>query len=414
MTNHNNVAITPTKNFPELRFFQFDDNWEKKKLGEIAKISAGATPNTLKKEYWNGNIRWMNSGELNLKRVYEVENRISTIGLSKSSTKILPKFCVLIGLAGQGRTRGTVAMNMVELCTNQSIASIFPNDNLFNSDFLYHNLDNRYIELRGLSTGDGGRGGLNLQIIKKIIVNFPSIPEQKRIASFFTVLDKKISEMKQKKNLLELYKKGVMQKLFSQELRFKDENGKDFPNWDIKKLGSVLMKNSNKNKGQNYSLVQSVSNKHGFINQDEMFEDRRIASKDTSNYYVIKKGHFAYNPSRIDVGSLAYKFDDEISIISPLYISFSAINEMIKDEYLLNWFVTEQFVKQMNRSFEGSVRNTLSYDSLRKITITIPCIKEQTKISQILAAIQDKINLTESQILQTGQFKKGLIQKMLI
>ncbi len=84
--------------------------------------------------------------------------------------------------------------------------------------------------------------------------------------------------------------------------------------------------------------MQSVSNKHGFINQDEYFENRRVASKDTSNYYVIKKGFFAYNPSRIDVGSLAYKFDDEISIISPLYVSFQANKEKIIDEFLLNWF----------------------------------------------------------------------------
>lgn len=197
-------------------------------------------------------------------------------------------------------------------------------------------------------------------------------------------------------------------------LRFRQDNGKEFPNWEMKKLGEVFIKNSNKNKGQKYSLVQSVSNKYGFINQDEMFEDRRVASKDTSNYYVIEKGHFAYNPSRIDVGSLAYKFDDEISTISPLYISFRAKKENLNDDYLLNWFNTEQFIKQMNSSFEGSVRNTLSYESLVKMVISIPCLEEQTKIANFLTAIDVKINRTENQIQQTQQFKKGLLQKMFV
>src|SRR5690554_2675000 len=89
--------------------------------------------------------------------------------------------------------------------------------------------------------------------------------------------------------------------------------------WERIPLKNILIKNSTKNKNQKYTLVQSVSKIHGFINQDEFFENRRVASKDTSNYYVIKKGAFAYNPSRIDIGSLAYKFDDKTSIISPLY-----------------------------------------------------------------------------------------------
>ena len=125
---------------PKLRFKEFEGSWLETTIGEISpKIIAGGTPSTLKPEFWNGNIRWMNSGELNLKRVYEVENRITEEGLEKSSTKLIPLGCVLIGLAGQGKTRGTVAINMVDLCTNQSIASIHPNPKVFDEDFLYCN-----------------------------------------------------------------------------------------------------------------------------------------------------------------------------------------------------------------------------------------------------------------------------------
>src|SRR5690606_9153345 len=104
-------------------------------------------------------------------------------------------------LAGQGKTRGTVAMNMIELCTNQSIASIFPNNNMFYSEFVYQNLDGRYDEIRRMSTGDGGRGGLNLQIIKSIQLSFPQLPEQQKIAQFLTAVDTKIQQLTTKKQL---------------------------------------------------------------------------------------------------------------------------------------------------------------------------------------------------------------------
>lgn len=189
-------------------------DWVNTSIGQIASVFAGATPSTLKKEYWGGEVRWMNSGELNLKRVYEVENRISELGLKKSSTKLLPKHCVLIGLAGQGKTRGPVAMNYVELCTNQSIAAILPNKKLFDSKFLYHNLDNRYNELRLMSKGDGGRGGLNLQIIKAVKINLPCLYEQNKISSFLDKIDSKIDLNENQIRLTQQWRKGLLQKMF--------------------------------------------------------------------------------------------------------------------------------------------------------------------------------------------------------
>jgi type I restriction enzyme S subunit len=155
----------------ETRLPGFKGEWEVKRIGEFTDCTAGGTPSTSVPQYWGGTIRWMSSGELNLKKVHEVDGRITDRGLRESSTKIVPARCVLIGLAGQGKTRGTVAMNTVELCTNQSIAAIFPNER-FSPEYLYYNLDTRYEELRSMSTGDGGRGGLNLRIIRSIEVPF--------------------------------------------------------------------------------------------------------------------------------------------------------------------------------------------------------------------------------------------------
>ena len=200
--------------------FKADDGsefgeWETTTLGQIAKnISAGATPSTLKEEYWGGHIKWMSSGELNYKHVYDVEKTITELGFKSSSTKLLPKHCVLIGLAGQGKTRGTVAINYIELCTNQSIAAIHPNPKAFDYRFIFFNLDMRYQELRGLSTGDGGRGGLNLQIIRGIELELPCLEEQTKIANFLSSIDQKIEVVAQQIEQAKLWKKGLLQQMF--------------------------------------------------------------------------------------------------------------------------------------------------------------------------------------------------------
>ena len=209
-TKSNNTKITELGEIPE--------DWEVKKLGEFTRIQAGGTPSTLFEEYWNGNIRWMNSGELNMKRVYEVEGRITELGLANSSTHLFPKNCVLIGLAGQGKTRGTAAINYVELCTNQSIAAIFPSFS-HNSEFLYQNIDNRYNELRELSDGGGGRGGLNLKIIGNLEIALPPKEEQNSIAKILSDMDNEIDLLNTKLEKYRNLKTAMMQQLLTGKIR---------------------------------------------------------------------------------------------------------------------------------------------------------------------------------------------------
>ncbi len=180
--------------------------------------------------------------------------------------------------------------------------------------------------------------------------------------------------------------------------------------WQLQPLRKVLIKNSKKNKSLKHNLVQSVSNKHGFINQEDYFDNRRVASKDTSNYYVIKKGYFAYNPSRIDVGSLAYQHENITSIISPLYVSFQANYEEVDDIFLLNWFFSDQFSSQL--IFEGGVRNTLSYENLVQINITLPSIPEQQKIASCLSSLDEVIELHTQKLELLQEHKKGLLQNL--
>lgn len=196
----------------------FNAPWERKRIGEFTGCVAGGTPSTTVPEYWNGDVRWMTSGELNLKVVRDVEGRITREGVSHSAAQLLPANCVLVGLAGQGKTRGTVAINLVPLTTNQSVAAVLP-DARFNPRFLYYNLDMRYEEVRGMSTGAAGRGGLNLSIIKTISVPFPEVEEQDAIAAVLSDMDSEIDALMFRRAKVRDIKFAMMQSLLSGRVR---------------------------------------------------------------------------------------------------------------------------------------------------------------------------------------------------
>jgi len=195
----------------------FSGKWEMKQVASFTNCVAGGTPSTLVRSYWDGSIKWMSSGDLHLKRVKDVPGRITQAGLDNSAATILPKQCVLIGLAGQGKTRGTVAINLTELSTNQSIGAILPNGT-FVPDYLFHNLDRRYTELRELSSG-GGRGGLNLKLLGSLEIPLPSIHEQAAIASVLSDMDAQISALEARRNKTRALKQGMMQELLTGKTR---------------------------------------------------------------------------------------------------------------------------------------------------------------------------------------------------
>ena len=201
----------------------FSDRWEHIRIGEFTDCTAGGTPSTRVDQFWGGEIPWMSSGDLHQKRVQTVEGRITEEGLNNSSTKWIPERCVLIGLAGQGKTRGTVAMNLIRLCTNQSIAAIFPSE-AYDPDFLYHNLDWRYEELRELSAGDGGRGGLNLTLIRSILVPKPSLEEQRAVAAVLADMDADINATESRLTKARAFKQAMAQALLTGRIRLVEPN----------------------------------------------------------------------------------------------------------------------------------------------------------------------------------------------
>ncbi|EAP3870449.1 restriction endonuclease subunit S [Salmonella enterica subsp. enterica serovar Montevideo] len=192
-------------------------------LGQIAKkIYSGGTPDTKKNEYWeNGNIPWMSSGEVNLKIVYETEKFITETGLKNSSAKFVPKNSIVMALAGQGKTRGKVARTRIDLTTNQSLAAITLDEKTSCSDYIFHFLETQYEALRQLSSGNSGRGGLNLQMISayKVPIPCPKNPEKSlaiqaeivRILDKFTALTAELTaELTERKKQYNYYRDQLL------------------------------------------------------------------------------------------------------------------------------------------------------------------------------------------------------------
>ena len=187
---------------------------EYKKLEDICECYAGATPNTKRIEYWeNGTIPWMSSGEVNKGVVWETEKKITQLGYDSSSTKMVPANTVVVALAGQGKTRGSVAIVRIPLCTNQSLCSLVTKGDV-NPDFLYHYLKGQYLTLRKISSGDGTRGGLNLKMINAFEIPVPPLPVQEeivRILDHFTALTAELqAELQARQEQYEYYRNKLL------------------------------------------------------------------------------------------------------------------------------------------------------------------------------------------------------------
>ncbi len=241
---------------------------------------------------------------------------------------------------------------------------------------------------------------INISNFAESYIGIPSRPEQAKIANLLLAIDKRIATQNKIIEDLKKLKSAIIDRCYSLRTN--------------KILLSKLLKQCTKRNHDNLNLqVLSVSNKYGFIAQSDQFEDREVASEDTSNYKVIEKDMFAYNPARINVGSIALCETKNKGIVSPMYICFVTKSNLLSG-YLKYYFISQIFKHEMNKRLEGSVRLCLTFDSLCNIAISLPDIKEQTKVSQYLTSMENKINL-EEKILETYIFqRKYLLQQMFI
>jgi type I restriction enzyme S subunit len=199
----------------------FNHPWQEALIGNVGAVIVGGTPRTSVDKYWNGTVPWMVSGDVNLKKISDVPGRITEQGLRYSNATLVAPPTVAIGLAGQGKTRGTVALILCKLCTNQSIALIQGDARVLENTYLLYNLEFRYNELRSRSAGDG-RAGLSKHLIEQIPVPLPTKPEQTKIAEVLSTVDRAIEQTEALIAKQQRIKTGLMQDLLTRGI---DEHG---------------------------------------------------------------------------------------------------------------------------------------------------------------------------------------------
>lgn len=395
------------------------EDWEVKRISDFTSIITGGTPSTQRPEYWGGSIMWMSSGELNKKFVFDVEGRITTEGLLNSSTHIIPPFCVLIGLAGQGKTRGTAAYNYISLCTNQSIAAILPNDK-YNSLYLYYVVDSKYEYLRLLSSGDGGRGGLNKNLLNSLEISFPkTIAEQQAIAEALGDIDGLIATLDKKIAKKRLIKQGAMSQLLTGKKRLP---GFSDP-WVEKKLGEIgytysgLTGKSKDDFGQgNAKYITFLNVLANPILKENLFGSITIRENEQQN--KVQFGDLFFNTSSEtpeDVGTCAVL----LSYHEELYLNSFCFGYRLTDDNVLGLYLAYYFRSRLGRQLmtslaQGATRYNLSKELFNASRIILPETKdEQIAIATMLNDMDKEIDDLEAQRDKYRLLKSGMMQKLL-
>ena len=372
-----------------------------KKIKEFANCYAGATPSTKERKYWeNGTIPWLSSGEVNKKHISFADNFITKIGYDSCSTKMIPANTVVMALAGQGKTRGTVAITEIELCTNQSLASIVTNETVDDKFLLYY-LETQYSNLRAISSGDGTRGELNLNIINEYSVFLASLPEQKKIAAFFTLLDRRIQKQRQLVECLKTYKRGYFRYLLS------TFTTKEYL------LNDIIFEYTEKaTSNRQYPILSSTMN--GIKLQTTYF-NKYAASENTIGYKIVPYGYFTYR-SMSDTGEFHFNYQDIIDkgIVSPAYPVFcvSEFHNSRFVEYILN--ETDFIKSQLMIAKEGGTRYALSFPKFQRLRIQLPDKFIQDKVAEQIVLFERKISSEEKVLLSFEVQKKHLLQQMFI
>jgi type I restriction enzyme S subunit len=409
-------------NVPKLRFPGFDGEWEKIKLGNKIEIISGFA--------FKGDL----FGDVGRKLV--IPKNFTKIGYGNFTpkfTKFTTEECdeklacnegdllvLLTDLTQSCELLGKPLLIMKEdgeVLLNQRVIKIKTNENLekvFLMNFLLTKNYHKYIV--ETSSGTTVRHSSN-KIILKTKLSIPEVQEQQKIASFLSAVDKKIQQLSRKKELLGQYKKGVMQQLFSGKLHFKDENGKDYPDWEEKKLGEVAEKRIAKNKDNKINLVFTNSAVQGIVNQRDFF-DKDIANQNNLlGYYIVEKNDFVYNPrisSQAPVGPISRNYLDT-GIMSPLYSVFRFREgnlDFIK--CFFNSIVWHKHMKDISNYGARDDRMSFSTADFYKMPIPFPCIEEQQKIANFLSGIDGKIEQVNGELVKTQEFKKGLLQQLFV
>ena len=362
-------------NVPNLRFPEFQGEWEEYRIEDITEnISSGRckshSPNGKYNLYGSTGIIGKTDeacyeGNLVL---------VARVGANAGSLQIINEPC--------GITDNTLIIKSKEV------------DAQYLYFFLQHFNLNRLIFGSGQPLITGG-------MLKKVKVSLGTVQEQNKLTRLLSFLDERIATQNKIIEDLKKLKSAIIEMEYGQMAK------------SISHIGDFIEQISKRNKDSAIKNVLSVSNSQGFIQQSEQFENRIVASDDTSNYKIVERNDFAFNPARINVGSIARLTTFERGIVSPMYICFRT-KDILFPEYLDYYFESKQFFTEIQKRLEGSVRQCLSFEGLCNIPFSLPSIEMQQRIGKRLFTLGQKIKMETDLLEQLNKQKQYLLRQMFI
>lgn len=367
-------------------------------LAEVASFMGGSTPSRAKSEYFGGGIPWVKTTDLNNGLLSETEETLTNAGLKNSSCKIVPEGAVLVAMYGGFNQIGRTGLLMKPCAINQALTAIIPNAKKMDSAFLLEWLNYRVGYWKRFAASSRKDPNITKSDVEAFPV--PAIPldVQQKIVMLITNWN---SAAKRTQDLIE--RKKQRQKRLVNEL---------LSRLPMRELRQFLRELSKRNKGLQNQTVLSVTNHSGFVLPEDQF-DKRVASEDLGNYKIVKKGQYAFNPSRINVGSIARLDKWGTGVLSPMYTVFEIDESQVVSDFFLHWLSSHAATQRIKNSAQGSVRETVSFEDLGRIHCPIPPISAQLKVVKILNAAKDEISLLERQVDAYRKQKRGLMQKLL-
>ena len=259
----------------------------------------------------------------------------------------------------------------------------------------------RYWRWVSIMSARSGQPGINSQEYSSFPIYTTSIEEESKIAKLLSLLDERIATQNKIIEDLKKLKSAIIEIEYTPNTKTTSH------------IGNVIKQISKRNKNNAIQNVLSVSNRQGFIKQSDQFENRNVASEDTSNYKIVEQNDFAFNPARINVGSIARLTTFEKGIVSPMYVCFRT-QENVAPEYIDFFFESKHFYCEIQKRLEGSVRQCLSFEGLCNIPFSLPSLEMQQRIGKRLFILGQKIK-TETDLLElVNKQKQYLLRQMFI
>lgn len=381
---------------PKLRFREFEDGWKKEPIGNYINLFSGVALKGEEISEEQGGIpilRGINITEGFIRHNEKID-RFYHGEISGLENLLIQEGDLVLGMDGSkvGKNSAIVSAIDVGAILIQRVACLRPKKN-GSIEFVFHHIhSSRFHQYVDVVNTSSGIPHISSKQIKDFRIWFPTLPEQQKIAGFLSAVDEKLQHLNCKKELLQQYKKGVMQKLFSQELRFKRDDGSDYEDWEEKRIGDVLTIGS----GRDYKHLKEgdipVLGTGGYmLSVNECLYDGETV-------FVGRKGTidkpFYFNGPFWTVDTLFYTHEFKKVVPKFIYAVFQQIN----------WL----------KFNEASGVPSLSKKTIESIEIDVPSVDEQQKIADFLSSLDEKIDGVSAQIEKTQQFKKGLLQEMFV